>query len=860
MDTPLVGLRAPVALAAVILSQALGVPNLHAQSGRSLEEAIVEVRIANGPQRVFPAVVGDSLVLLPLEQVLELVEIRVLESAAGSRVMGVLEPGGIRIGVDTERQVLLRPGGEAALDVGAVAWLGASLHVATHVLAEVLGVAVDVDWVDLTVAVRHTGDLPVVRRMELERRRASLLAATALPGPANHLQLDGRAVDGAVLDWAVTSGTRDPLNTSAVHLGFGAQLAGGSLALRHTERRTTLGAAGTTTASWTKAWADGRWVRQAGVGDIPATGRRFARIRGATVTNTPFVRPSYFGNEELGGTLGPEWGVELYHGERLVAFAETDPAGRYRFDVPVRYGPNPLNLIAYGPHGEIFPLREMFAIPFGRLPGGKFEYGAGVGQCSSDPCRATANLDARYGLSERLTLQAGTDLFWQDATNPIWYPYATASGSVGRGLNLTGEAVLGALVGGGFDYAPTQDFQLGIQHRAYFANDGVPIMGSAVLRHRTLGSLFWRPAQTDQGVYFRVSGMRVQSVNAIRDLIRVSATARVASTRIEVALRREGRDLVQFPRTVRFGVDVSGAASLSGPGLLRALFVRGSVSVHHDSGLARVRLELGRQVLTSTRIDLAAAWQRDGQGPGIQLAVTTAMPAFRAMSRNRYTAATGMQGIQFAEGSVMWDGRSQRVTFGDGRILGRAGIAGRVFLDSNANGLKDSGERDVPGVKLRIGSFMARTDSAGRFAIWDVVPFEALEVAVDSNSISHPLWIPSSERFRVHPPPNGISWVEVPLIVGGEVSGRVVFAETDFGAGGIRLGVRNVDTGGLIRGRTFSDGGFYLLGVPPGNYEVTVAPDQLERLGLAADPVQLTVSAGDGGNILEGVEVVLRRR
>jgi hypothetical protein len=57
---------------------------------------------------------------------------------------------------------------------------------------------------------------------------------------------------------------------------------------------------------------------------------------------------------------------------------------------------------------------------------------------------------------------------------------------------------------------------------------------------------------------------------------------------------------------------------------------------------------------------------------------------------------------------------------------------------------------------------------------------------------------------------------------------------------------------------SFSDGAFYLMGVKPGDYEVTVDPGDLEQLGLTADPLAFSLAAEADGATVDGLELRLR--
>jgi hypothetical protein len=76
--------------------------------------------------------------------------------------------------------------------------------------------------------------------------------------------------------------------------------------------------------------------------------------------------------------------------------------------------------------------------------------------------------------------------------------------------------------------------------------------------------------------------------------------------------------------------------------------------------------------------------------------------------------------------------------------------------------------------------------------------------------------------------------------------------------GGATLLLRRPETDETRVLTSFSDGGFYLMGVKPGDYELALDPADLERLGLAADPVALTMPADAEGASVDGLELRLR--
>jgi hypothetical protein len=226
-------------------------------------------------------------------------------------------------------------------------------------------------------------------------------------------------------------------------------------------------------------------------------------------------------------------------------------------------------------------------------------------------------------------------------------------------------------------------------------------------------------------------------------------------------------------------------------------------------------------------------------------------------SRNRFTSDAGTHGIQYADGSLLWDRQGGRVRLGDGRDLGRAGVGGVVFLDLDGNGRPDDGEPRLPGIPVRVGGWIAETDERGRFSAWELFPFEPTLLQVDTTAFENPFYVLPDRILEVVPAPNSFESVSIPVVLGAEVTGRVMFE--DRGLGGVRLALRDLGRNRLIRLLTFTDGGFYVLGLPPGDYEVTLANGLPPGIRGSVEPVRFTVPVGGGEKRIEGLVVRLER-
>ena len=844
---------ASVRWSALLAALTLGAPlPLRAQDIPAVE-LLLELRIERGPTADIFALRAADALLLSAQTFLDLAEIAVDIVKPGQRLQGTIEPEGMPFVIDSDSGLASSGDLRIPLKPRDVVWLDGQPFVATTLLERLFAVRFHPSLPELTVVVRQADHLPVVRRLERERRRRRLAADSAFAG-VEVAQVRRRPVDGVVFDWAVSAATEDPFDASTMDLGLGAQVFGGSGVLRHTARRFGGESDRLTTGSWTRVWHTTPWVRQVRLGEALGSGVRPRIVRGAVVTNTPFVRPAAFAVNPLAGVLAPGWEVELYRGLEFIEFARTDPEGRYLFDVPVLYGENPLEVVAYGPNGQVFRDRRTFEVAAERLPAGQFEYGVGGGACAYDLCEATLNVDLRYGIDRRWTIRGGVDRFWRDTLPDLWHPYGSVAFQATRSIALFAEGVGDALVAGRAEYAPTQDFRVMLGQTWFTGDVTQPLIGSEFEDSRTEASLYVRPPWLDYRTYGRVFAIRSRGANVDRDLVSAVATVRFDGARLDVGGTHERRRVTGLPATVRTTVDVRYFQVYGGPvrWLRRTLF-RAELRADVDSGPAFTRVGFNRGFSNLLQLEMGLGWQR-GLGTTFELGITATLRPVRIVSRNQVTP-DGTRGIQAVEGSLIWESSTSQVEFADGRSLGRSGIVGEVFVDANGNGIADPGESRVPNVTVRVGPLAARTDADGRFAVWDLVPFEPLILEVDANSVSDPLWIPATPRLLVRPDPNTFTPIPVALVQAGEVSGVVLLGEDGAVLRGVQVELRNRDTGDVYTTSTFSDGSFYVMGVRPGRYFATVEERVKDLLSLSVMSTEFEVLPTSDGAIVEGVVI-----
>jgi hypothetical protein len=803
------------------------------------ESVVIDLRIGRITGMTVQAYRVRSEVLLPLSQFLQLAEIRHRLTPDG-RLEGTVDPGGLRIVIDPRSDSMQYGDHSVRIEREFIRVEPAELYVGSERLGDLLGIMFAVDWADLTATVVDPSSLPIARRLSREAaREAYLRRPNGLRADVTH-GLQRPAWDGVVIDYSLFSPSADPLAGSTYGLGLGADVGGGSLELlAQSVGPAELGRVHLD-ASWTGVWRENRWVKQLRLGDVPATGPRGRALEGIALSNAPYVRPSLVGSLRYAGSLEPGWSVEAYRGGDLVAFDSADAAGGFAIDLPVRYGENPVDFVAYGPFGEIRQFNRTYRVLSELLPARRFEYGLAGGRCPQPTfiCKATANLDLRYGVTRRWTVQGGLDQYWRDSLPHRTHPYASVVGNPSNAWAVQSEVVGSGLVRGALRYEPSVDLRLEGEY-VHFARDAASVLVVPGRRAQWTLSGFLRP-RTNSGFFFFDGRLERISTDA----------GALTRTRVGASLQTDEIRLLPYVRTERGQAaggnrEFVGLATFLLPrprwgGFLSQVLLRTNAEIDRQAGLVAWSAFAARPVATGVRLEIGANWQRGNAGPTYTLTLTSYFSALRAVTAILAPPGQPVSGTQFLQGSVLWDRRTDRLAVAPGPSLERSGLSGRVFMDENANGIRDSGEPAVMNARILVGSLSTRSDSAGAYHLWDLVPFEPVLVSLDSLSLESPFLVPLFARTSIVPGPNRFRSLDIPVVEAGIIEGRVL--RDGAGVGGVTLILMDRRSSTRRTVVTFNDGAFYLMGVKPGDYELVVDERVLDALAVDAQPLRFSLA------------------
>jgi hypothetical protein len=717
----------------------------------------------------------------------------------------------------------------------------AALDRVTHATAEI-------DRDDAAITLSNIESFPVIRRANRTALRSDLLrnADLAVHDTADAFILKpDDAWGGLSMDYSVLGRNTWSTAVQGYSVAASTMFAGGSLETHAEGDGAGIAQGG---ASWLGAWPVGHTVAQLRVGDGNESGPGSILSRGLFISNAPLVRPSTIAVIPINGTLPADWSIEAYRDGALIAFDSVGPTGRYKLPVPVAYGENPFDLVAYGPSGQTQQLAYVFqALPM-ILASHTFEYAASTGACVSAACAWSSNADVQYGVTSLLSARGGvTQYAWHDYGSSL-HPYLGLTAMPLPGLGMEIDGMRGAYNSAQLRFEPSPVVSIAGDYTTYSnSRAGVANAGG------TLRNTFSFYGSMAHGTYR--PELEVQALRTV-DQFGVQGFERIAS-----AINFNGSTIRPYVRIVQssqenqsfVGADVMLMPAAWKVPKISQWLARGTLEATPRGAWMETQVTLSRIDTRRLHVEGGVLWQRQLPGPQFTFSLTTDIGAIRSVTTATTTPGNGTALQQSASGSLRWDADMHQMIRSADPVMDRSGISGTVFLDANGNGQLDLGERTLANVRVRIDNTIVTTDENGHYEMLGAIPTELAAVSTDTMSLESPWWTPSFNKTLVRTLPNHVVSANIPVMVTGVVQGQVL---TDAGEGAhVPLVLTDLATGKHRTIETFADGGFYQMGISPGKYSVQVDEATLATLHMRVSPVSLVIT---GGSITRDVQVVIR--
>jgi len=589
---------------------------------------------------------------------------------------------------------------------------------------------------------------------------------------------------------------------------------------------------------------------QIAVGDVEVLSGNLAGDsgvgRGVFLSNRALSRPSRFGTTVLRGALPLGWDAELYRNGQLLAYQGSGDDGRYEFEISLLYGYNDLEVVLYGPQGQIRRERQSIPVGAAALAPGKLEYWAGVIERDHDlisfgrpPPGARPNegwhyaAGAQFGLDRRTVIGASGHSLFVEARRRDYAELSLQRAVGPMLLNLTAAQEFGA----GRAYRADLLGRIGkinVQAESFFLDGrfsgrlvGVDETSSHRVTFETVTKVGRLPMPLSAGLR-RVTHRGGRESNELFGrasllLPRLSLTGLVTHRASVGAGDKEDGTLVGLLANTRFmGLTVRGEAEYRLTGRGKG-FEAARVTVEKSLGdRADLRLEVehsARAGITEFELGYVQHFRRFAlRGSG------------RADTNG--TVGAGLT-LSFSLGRDELDG-GWRMSSDKLAQRGQAAVA--VFLDEDGDGRRSAGEEALAGVGVTAGGLGASdpTNERGHTFVEGLQPFEKVLVSVDESTLPDPFLVPRGKGIVVTPRPGVPAIIELAIAPTGEVEG-VINGPENIPLAGVLLEL--VDGGGQIVARAMSEyDGFFLFDrVVYGRYRLQVAADTQSALGVAPD-------------------------
>jgi len=535
--------------------------------------------------------------------------------------------------------------------------------------------------------------------------------------------------------------------------------------------------------------------------------------RGAFVSNQPIGRISRFSTTTLRGTLPNGWDAELYRNGQLLAFQQSNGDGRYEFlDVELFYGRNELEVVLYGPQGQIRRERADYPVGQNNIEPGQTYYWAGVLQDDRDLIQVSDTIAAgpqkwrwgvgvERGLNERTSAALGVQSMFFSGRRRTY-----AEGALTRSFGAMRLELAAAHEWGGGAVS-----QLNAQGRLGSINYGF----DALWTFGDFKSEFVaQNLDRKYGFGFDTS-LRMGKVT-----LPVQAFASHSQTGGTATRAREVTQLRLLASTRLKGLRLRGNATFD--------------LVGQQRGLNTVRLTAEKGL--NERSDIAGEFE---YLPRSKDARFTAGYSHRfdkfALRGDVSMTSRGSFGANLSLNfSIGPDPVSGGIRFSETKLarLGQAAVT--VFRDENGDGKRQPHEELMPeiGVEAGFRSTDAVTGENGRTILDQLKPFRPVLVGIDEGSLGDPYLAPASKGVVIVPRPGVASVIELPISATGEVEG-LLLDSNGLERPGVALEL--VDQSGAVIAQTISefDGFFLLERVPYGDYRLRVGQASAKILQVA---------------------------
>ncbi|NQV30682.1 MAG: hypothetical protein HQ508_07335 [Candidatus Marinimicrobia bacterium] len=726
-----------------------------------------------------------------------------------------------------------------------------------------------VDMSRLILKVKTRDVLPIISRHEKRRAHERRMQYTQVSQEWYPLVSDRtpRLLNGVFADYTFSSTAARGSNSMNLQTSFGGELLYGDLEGRlsviSNQYNSSLQASG---FRWRYVDDKSPWFTRAHIGALSSSGLNPGSFVGVNISNEPTITLTTFDQYIIDGQTDPDAEVELYQNNRLVEVSKADEIGYYRFYVPLSYGISRFKIRIYAKQGHVLELDREINVPYAFLPPGEFRYQlSGGARTSTDPLNpGDKNLGLvsfTYGVNNWLSAKTGVDYIQnENEDRPLVYNQISSRLSSGIMLNL--KLIYGSMYQISSYKQGNQASSWNMEY-TYFEKSGAlnPI---GYIQTLNTGMYFPIPLKISPLVLRFDGGWQNFSDHDIYSY-NLFLNHSIRGYRMRYGWKEEHgimENLHTISSSAQVGLVYSVPRNPVYHPLIRGTYFRSDLSYSSALGsFENLSLQISRQLSKTLRVRLTFREDFILENSIYEIGISWDAEKFRSVSSVKYgnriasyeQSLRGSAAFDRTNGDLLWDNRQQ---------VGRAGASIRMFIDENNSGTYEFGEEVVPGNAVSIQRATARQiNKSGITRLSQLEPYRRYNFVVNEAKISNPLLLPRHKEFSVVLDPNSFKTLDIPFYTTGIIDGRVD-KQSDgvlFPVSGLRVHIKQIDGPYQATLRTFSDGSYYSMEIPPGDYEAWVDESQLEFLGMLSTPDRLVFSVQSSleGDYVEALDFTL---
>jgi len=817
-----------------------------AQPGTSSDSTLfipVGVVLKGGLSTDMQILVRGERAYLPLRELFDFLKIPIVYDAAARKAEGAFLRNDNRYVIDAVNFTASVGSRSVPLGVDDVLFARDGLYLSQEAFGALFDMEVLYKPRRLEVSIKTKDRLPVfqARDRELARRRRRSLGQ--LPQP--DLTIDRRftPLGFGRIGYSFSSQlTQFGSPRRAYALQLGNRLLGGDM---ETRLFGTFGEPVTQNNVMSRlryAFLGNSFVKQIYLGDILTTGLVPSAVFGAEITNRPAPRRYYFTSDNISGPLADGGVADLYYSGALVDYqAAQGVTNEYSFPSIITYGVTQYDVRSYDAYGLERSTQYRIVVPSTMIPPGEIQYSVAGGVFRQRMDEGFGDGIVQWGVNSRLTLGGGVEYY--DRSTRKYHPMLTATSRLTD--ILTGDFVLApsafsrGLLSVSWPSSASASFRY-----TWFARDNFYNRGNVRNEAVAAVGIPIRPGSRRLSIDLSARQSLLSTGRRRSVLASFSGQIGILSPRIS---HRRTWDQITGSGTRKEAYTI-GSLGIRAPG---GWLFRGTTRYYHfDSGFRDARFEFSRRFSRGFWIQFfyERSFYTNNTFAGLQFVVYFPFALLRTVVGASETG--GLRTSQTVSGSVGYSGETGDFYFDYlASRIGFGGIVVQPFIDANGNDIHDPGEEYITKGRLKTTSLFGNSYvryQPGGFLLEHTLPFEEYYLSLEPQFLDNPLWVPKYTTISAISEPSEFRQIEMPIVVGGIVRGRVTYT-----IGGAEISAENLTVSispesgekqGFPKTATsFSTGEFEFIGLPPGRYVISLDPNQVAALGYQRTDITKTI-------------------